>query len=133
MIEDLPEDENGPRYIAMSGSNAPQSRHRNDYDEDQSNSFVITSQGGKKQLSSAAKRAQSTLRPTNVGGPSLGPANVSAFVQQKPTATERQGGRRLVRAQSQLRGGNGGRPKATMAAAVKIKTYRQEGERAGAQ
>jgi len=45
VIEDLPEDENGPRYIAMSGNNPAQSRHRNDYDEDQSNSFVITSQG----------------------------------------------------------------------------------------
>lgn len=34
VIEDLPEDENGHRYIAMSGNNPAQSRHRNDYDED---------------------------------------------------------------------------------------------------
>lgn len=92
VIEDLPEDENGPRYIAMSGNNNPgPSRHRNDYDEDQSNSFVITSQGKKQtSITSAAKRAQSTLRPSNVGGPTLTVGNVSSFMHQKPTATERQ-------------------------------------------
>jgi len=115
----------------MSGNNPGPSRHRNDYDEDQSNSFVITSQGKKQtSISSAAKRAQSTLRPSNVGGPTLAVANVSSFMHQRPTATERQHGKRLIRAQSQLRGN--GRPKA-MAAGVKIKTYRQEGERQEAQ
>ncbi len=82
VIEDLqePEEENGPRYTVLSGAHNRR-RKDQDYDEDQSNSFVITSQGkGQTSITSAAKRAQSTLRPSNIGAP-LGA--VSSFLQQQ--------------------------------------------------